>query len=196
MVAKSIAKGYSETLISNPFVKVITGSLFLACLAKISINLPFTPVPVTFQTLGIFCLGLAMTPRMAVATVGAYLLEGLFLPVFCNPACGVAVFCGPTAGYLFSFVPAVALISWLYGKCGGTKAKSLVVALILFVGGGVSLCLGALWLACFLKSVGVSASLDLAGAFKMGVLPFLVGKIVKIALVVQGRSVRKFFIGR
>lgn len=196
MIAKSIAKGYSETLVSNPFIKVIAGSLVLACLAKISINLPFTPVPVTFQTLGVFCLGLAMTPRMAVASVVAYLLEGLFFPVFCSPACGLAVFCGPTAGYLFSFVPAVALISWLYSKFGGAKAKPLAVALILFVGGGVSLCLGALWLACFLKSTGVSATLDLAGAFRMGVLPFLVGKIVKIALVVQGRSVRKFFLER
>ena len=71
MIAKSIAKGYSETLVSNPFIKVIAGSLVLACLAKISINLPFTPVPVTFQTLGVFCLGLAMTPRMAVASVVA-----------------------------------------------------------------------------------------------------------------------------
>ncbi|CRH73105.1 putative inner membrane protein [Chlamydia trachomatis] len=66
--------------------------------------------------------------------------------------------------------------------------------MILFVGGGVSLCLGALWLACFLKSIGVSNSLDLVGAFKIGVLPFLIGKIVKIALVVQGRSVRRLFI--
>lgn len=196
MVAKSITKEYPETLISNPFVKVIAGSLFLACLAKISISLPFTPVPITFQTLGVFCLGLVMTPQMAVTTVVAYLLEGLFFPVFCSPMCGIAVFCGPTAGYLFSFVPAVALISWLYGKFGRSEARSWVVAMILFVGGGVSLCLGALWLACFLKSIGVSNSLDLVGAFKIGVLPFLIGKIVKIALVVQGRSVRRLFIGK
>ena len=154
MIAKSIAKGYSETLVSNPFIKVIAGSLVLACLAKISINLLFTPVPVTFQTLGVFCLGLAMTPRMAVASVVAYLLEGLFFPVFCSPACGLAVFCGPTAGYLFSFVPAVALISWLYSKFGGAKAKPAAVALILFVGGELAFVWELCGLLAFLKVLG------------------------------------------
>ncbi|MBQ8498238.1 biotin transporter BioY [Chlamydia sp.] len=190
MVAKSIVKS-SGTFISKSFVKVFAGSLFLACLAKISISLPFTPVPITFQTLGVFCLGLAMTPGMAAATVGVYLMEGLLFPVFCSSSYGIAVFCGPTAGYLFSFMPTVALISWLYRKCGGVRAKSSVVALVLFVGGGLNLCLGALWLACFLKNIGVSISFDLFEAFKMGILPFLIGKVIKIAFVVQGRSVQE-----
>lgn len=64
---------------------VVAGSLFVAGLAQIRIPLPFTPVPITGQTLGVFLVGATMGSSRAALSLGLYLLEGsLGLPFFCR----------------------------------------------------------------------------------------------------------------
>ena len=62
---------------------VFGGSLLLAVCSHIAVPLVFTPVPLTLQAFAVLLLGLQLSPRLAAATVFAYLIEGAVgLPVF------------------------------------------------------------------------------------------------------------------
>src|SRR5271163_1179258 len=62
---------------------VVGASLFVALCAHITLPLPFTPVPLTMQNLGVLLVGLALGSRRGFAALVVYLLEGLSgLPVF------------------------------------------------------------------------------------------------------------------
>src|SRR5579871_2940502 len=82
---------------------VILGSVFIAVCAHIALPLNFTPVPLTLQPFAVLLLGLLLPPGLAVATLCAYLLEGIAgMPVFAVGGVydsGLAHLLGPTGGY-------------------------------------------------------------------------------------------------
>src|SRR5437879_11460869 len=84
---------------------VVGASLFVALCAKVTVPLPFTPVPLTLQNFGVLVVGLVLGPRRAFAALALYLAEGAAgLPVF-NPAGpgGIAQLFGATGGYLLAY---------------------------------------------------------------------------------------------
>ena len=86
------------------------GVLVLSALAQVVIPLPWTPVPITGQTLGVTLVALLWGRRLAFATLGTYLLlGGLGLPIFAAGKSGLLV--GPTLGYLLGMW----LASWVVG---------------------------------------------------------------------------------
>src|SRR6476661_7378323 len=92
-------------------VIVISASLFVALCARVTLPLPFTPVPLTLQNFGVLLAGLALGSRRGFAALALYLAEGAFgMPVF-NPLGlgGMAQLLGPTGGYLLAY-PLVAFL--------------------------------------------------------------------------------------
>src|SRR5215831_11634934 len=84
---------------------VIGASLFVALCARITLPLPFTPVPLTLQNFGVLLVGLTLGSRRGFAALALYLAEGAVgLPVF-NPAGlgGIAQMLGPTGGFLLAY---------------------------------------------------------------------------------------------
>ncbi len=78
---------------------VVGGSLIVAGLAQIRIPLPFTPVPLTGQTLGVLLVAAALGSSRGAASLALYLVEGLLgLPVFAGGPLGIARLLGPTGG--------------------------------------------------------------------------------------------------
>lgn len=154
---------------------VLAGSFFAALCAHVSIPLYFTPVPLSLAPFAVLLLGLLLSPRLAAATLGAYLLEGaLGLPVFApTPAVpGLAHLFGPTGGYLLAYPLAAALIAFLFRRTGrGFNPACLSAAL----GSFVILACGALWLAALTHA-------SLQSVFSLAVLPFLPGDALKIAV--------------
>jgi biotin transport system substrate-specific component len=154
---------------------VLAGSALIATCAHIALPLYFTPVPLTLQPLAVLTLGLLLSPRLAAATLIAYLGEGaLGLPVF-SPgvagALGLAHLLGPTGGYLLAYPLAAAMISVLWRSSGrGFLAAMLSAA----AGNALILCAGALWL-----MAATHASLQLA--LTQAILPFLPGDALKVA---------------
>src|SRR5215467_356222 len=76
---------------------VVGASLFVALCARVTVPLPFTPVPLTLQNFGVLVVGLLLGSRRGFAALAVYLVEGAFgLPVF-NPAGpgGIAQILGP-----------------------------------------------------------------------------------------------------
>lgn len=167
---------------------VVAASALVALSARISIPLFFTPVPLSMAPFAVLLLGLLLTPRMAAAALGAYLVEGAIgLPVFApGPLYGLAHLLGPTGGYLIAYPAAAALISFLWRRSGRSFQAALVSAAS---GNLVILLCGALWLAAL-------AHLSMTAAFSLAVLPFLAGDALKIAaaagLVIGFDRIRRF----
>jgi biotin transport system substrate-specific component len=154
---------------------VLLGSAFAAVCAHVSLPLFFTPVPLSLAPFAVLLLGLLLTPRLAAATLGAYLVEGAMgLPVFApTPLApgGLAHLFGPTGGYLLAYPLAAVLISFLYRR---THRSFAAAALSATAGNLAILACGALWLAV-LTHASAQSVLSLA------VLPFLPGDALKIA---------------
>lgn len=151
---------------------VIGGSLLIALLAQVSIVVPFSPVPITGQTLGVLLVAMALGRLKGALTVGAYLLEGAAgLPVFANGAGGAQHLAGPTGGYLAGFLVAAYVVGWLAERSWDrTIGRSLVA---MAVGTAIIFMCGASWLALFVGWENTAA---------MGVYPYLPGGLVKICI--------------
>jgi len=154
---------------------VLLGTALLAACAHVAIPLWFTPVPLTVQPFGVLLLGLLLGPRLAAATVAAYLTEGaLGLPVFAPTTValtGLAHLLGPTGGYLLAYPAAALLIGYLQRRLGGSFSMNLLSAA---AGNLLILTGGALWLA-------VITHASVPAAFSLAVLPFLPGDALKVA---------------
>ena len=98
-------------------LSILFGSFLIALLAQMSIHLPFSPVPVTGQTVGVLLVGAFLGSRMGTFSVCAYILEGAIgLPVFTGFKGGIMVLLGPTAGYIYGFLPAAFIMGWVTEK--------------------------------------------------------------------------------
>lgn len=151
---------------------ILGGSLVIAASAQIAIPLPFTPVPITGQTLGVLLVGMALGSRRGALAVLAYLGEGLAgLPVFAEMRSGLATLLGPTGGYLVGFAAA----AWAVGALAERGFdRSLPKTLLAFaLGNAIIYAFGLLWLATFVPWPGTLAA---------GLTPFLVGDALKALL--------------
>lgn len=174
----------TDHLLPGPGVARIVGlclgfSVFTALMAQVSVPLPFTPVPVTGQTLAVLLTGAALGPRLGFAALVVYLAEGAAgLPVFAGFSAGPAVLAGPTGGYLFAFPVAAALVGWLAVR--GWDRGPVRTALAMLAGDAVIFAGGLAWLGVWL---GLAGKFGGAGSLLwMGLLPFLPGEALKIVV--------------
>jgi biotin transport system substrate-specific component len=158
---------------------VISASLFVALCARVTLPLPFTPVPLTLQNFGVLVIALILGPRRGFAALVLYLAEGAAgLPVF-NPAGpgGVAQLFGVTGGFLMAY-PFVAFVAgWIYER---TSRRFAWAALAGFAG-EVTLFAGGLgWLFTLTHSF--------SQAIRWGLYWFLFAEVIKIMLAAGAAS--------
>ncbi|RVT92289.1 biotin transporter BioY [Rhodovarius crocodyli] len=160
----------SRTLLRQTAM-VLGGTLLLSLSSRV--ELPMVPVPMTMQTLAVTMIGALYGWRLAAVTVLAWLAQGAVgLPVFAGGVGGIAKLIGPTAGYLWGFVPAAMATGWLVRRAAPGHAL-LRGFLAMLAGNALCLIPGWAWLA------------TMAGAeraFMLGVAPFLLGAAVKSGL--------------
>jgi biotin transport system substrate-specific component len=153
-------------------VPILLGSFLLAILSQIAIPLPFSPVPITLQTLGVAILVMGLGVKNAPWAVLLYLVQAtLGLPVLAGGSANPLWIVGPTAGYLLGFLLSAyatsKIVAW-------SHPQSFFRAwLALAVNEGVILTMGFAWLAYF---AGIQ------NAFMIGVAPFLFGAGCKITM--------------
>jgi len=163
--AKWPALAYDLALITG-------GSLVVALSAQVAIHLPFSPVPITAQTLAVLLVGVLLGSRRGGAALLAYLAEGAAgMPVFAGGTGGAAVLSGPTGGYLLGFVVAATVTGVLAERGWDRRAVTALAAMAL--GNLVIYAFGLIWLSTF---VGAGRVLDL------GLWPFVPGDLAKLAL--------------
>jgi len=152
-------------------VLVVLFSAFVALTAQVEI--PLWPVPLTLQTLGVLFTGAVLGSQRGALALLLYLTEGaLGLPVFAGGASGVGYMLGPTGGYLVGFVVAAGVVGWLAQRGWDRRLVWATVAMV--IGNVIIYVCGVAWLALFLG--------DLWGALVKGMLLFVVGDLIKIAV--------------
>lgn len=147
-------------------------SFLIGLAAQVHIRLPFTPVPITGQTLAVLGGGAVLGPGYGMLAAVFYLMEGcLGLPFFAGGAAGAHYLLGPSAGYLVGFPLAAAVTGFLSRRgWDRTPAKAGAAAA---VGSVVVFACGVIGLSRFMPASQLLAA---------GVLPFLAGDAVKIAI--------------
>ena len=171
MLMENIKVVQNQKLIKS-LILVILGSIILTISAKIKI--PFYPVPMTMQTFVVLLLGVSFGYKIAVATVGLYLLEGILgLPVFSNSpekGIGMIYFTGPTMGYLIGFLFASFFAGYL-----NFKTSIFLIFLKLIFSVSFIYIFGVIWLGTL---IGWDKPI-----IQLGVTPFLLAELLKILLL-------------
>ncbi len=161
---------------SRQVALVVGASLVVALCAHVTIPLlPFTPVPLTAQNLGVLLVGLLLGSRRGFAALVLYLAEGAVgLPVFNQSATnlvGIAQILGPTGGFLMVYPFVAFLAGYVFER--GTKSflraaiAGMLAEILLFAG-------GLTWLFVFTHSLTKAAYL--------GLYWFVAAEVIKVML--------------
>jgi len=187
----SASKTWPEYRAISVGIGVVAFAVMTALGAYVRIPLPWTPVPITLQTLFVSLAGATLGPVFGPASQGLYLAAGAAgVPLFAGGLGGLAYLLGgPTTGYLLGFVPATVCTGWLIRR---REAPGILWTLLSMAAGTLTVyACGVAWLAW-------SLNLSLAAALAQGLLPFLLGDAVKLfaaAGLVRGarRRTRRVF---
>ena len=136
---------------------------------------PVGPVPIVLQNLFVFMAGLLLGARWGTAAVAIYLLAGACgLPVFSGGRGGIGHIVGPTGGYLVGFLPAAYLVGVVSSR-GRNRVVFDVAGMLL--GTAAIYVPGVAWLK-------LTTGMSLTKALALGMVPFLIGDALKIAVAV------------
>ncbi|WMJ80741.1 biotin transporter BioY [Clostridium sp. MB40-C1] len=167
---------------------IIYSAMFAAIISVLGyviIPLPFSPVPITAQTLAVMLAGCVLTPIQAGLSISTFLFLGIIgIPVFSGGRAGIGVIAGPTGGYLIGFLIGTIVISLIKGK--GDSIVRLIFSSIL---GGIIIVylIGVPWL-------GKVSGIGVYKAFISGALPFIWGDLFKaLAAGFIGRKINKIY---
>ena len=150
------------------------GSWLVAALAQFEIRLPFTPVPITGQTLGVLLVGASLGAGLGAVSMALYLVQGaLGLPFFSGGESGADFLqlSAVTGGYLWGFVVSAAVVGALAQRRWDRSVRSSIGEM--FLGEVVLYAVAIPWL---MQALDVS----LAEALELGLAPFVVGDTLKL----------------
>lgn len=169
----TLADRFVSRSLATDIALVVFGATLTALAAQIAI--PMAPVPLTGQTFAVLLVGSVLGANRGAISMGLYVILGAIgLPVFTGAANLATKLSSGTAtlGYLVGFVAAAALVGFLAQQGWDKKPHGVVASFVL---GNLAIYLfGAGWLSIVLGGV--------AAAIAGGVVPFLVGDLIKIAL--------------
>jgi biotin transport system substrate-specific component len=164
--------------IAKQITIIVSASLFIALCSRVTVPLPFTPVPLTLQNFGVLAVGLVLGSRRGFAAMSLYLVEGACgLPVF-SPAIlgsGITHLLGPTGGFLMVY-PLVAFVAgWLYERKPISSLRRFAWAALSSVAAEMVLFAGGLtWLAVLTHSVSL--------AIRYGLYWFVFAEVIKVMM--------------
>jgi biotin transport system substrate-specific component len=162
-------------------ILAISFACITGILAQARFYFPGSPVPLTGQTFAVLLSAVVLGKWWGGISQSIYLGVGLAgVPWFAGLNGGLAYFIGPTGGYLIGFI----LAAFFLGYCIDSYVKSrkywTIFALMLFANFGIVFGLGLLQLYGWFSITG--ASINLGGLLWMGLIPFIIGDTIKIAI--------------
>ncbi len=153
---------------------VLGTSFILALAAQIALPLPFSPVPVTSQTLVVLLAGAVLGSRLGTLSVLVYITEGAMgLPFFAKGGAGIAYLRGVTGGYLVGFLAVAFVVGFLVERGFGRQFRTAVLAMV--IGNIVLYVFGVPWLQNVLH-------ISFSKALALGFYPFIPGDAYKLGL--------------
>jgi biotin transport system substrate-specific component len=170
--ARTVEQTAAASLAIRRTLAVVAGALVVALSAQVSVPVPGTPVPLTFQVPAVLIVGGLLGPGLGAASLAFYLLLGAAgLPVFAPFGLpGLARLFGPTGGYLLALplAAAIAGIGARQPRHLGRLAVGLVLGALAIHAGGIA-------------QLAILGG-DLSTALRLGSFPFLAGDVAKLLL--------------
>lgn len=152
---------------------MVLASMFAAATAAGAyIMIPLPLVPITLQTLFLNLAAALLGGRLGALSQVVYVLIGIIgLPVFAGGKAGLGVMFGPTGGYLIGYIVG----AYVVGKLIETKKEPGLIWTIF------SMLVGMVVIyACGATQLSFVAKLSVTKTISVGVLPFIIGDILKI----------------
>jgi biotin transport system substrate-specific component len=151
-------------------IAVLTAAALTALAARVAVPLPGIPIPFTLQPVAVLLSGVLLGAAGGMRSQLLYLAVGMMgLPVFAAGG-GAAYLLGPTGGYLLAFP----IAAWVAGKIASRAPGPIGIAFGALLGLVVIHLGGLAWLAAVSGREAAAA---------VGLAPFFVGDLLKIALV-------------
>lgn len=171
---------------TSTLTKIALMAALQCIISPFAIAFPISPVPMSLATLMLYLSVYILGKRHATISCGVYLLIGLVgIPVFSGFTGGAGKLLGPTGGYLIGYLSLTFISGWLIEKWSVNRVGYLMQGLGLALGTVVCYLFGTLWLA-------YQSGMDFFASLGVGVLPFVVGDMVKIIVgVLVGNAVRR-----
>ena len=171
--------------IARDIALIVLFSIITAGLARFSVQLPFTPVPVTGQTLAVLLAGATLGSRRGAAAMVVYAVAGSQIDMFAG---GSSVWQASSGGYIFGitsgssglvwdlasggyiigFIPAAFVVGFLCERDWDRKSWIMVAMLA----GNVILYIPGL--------IRLSFFVPNAKVIEFGLYPFIAGDLIKL----------------
>ena len=150
---------------------VVGGAGFVGITAQVAIPLPFTPVPLTLQTFSVLLTIAVLGSTRGLASMGLYIAAGMVgVPWFSDGQSGFAF---ASFGYVVGFLLAAILVGKLAER--GADRSPLRTVGMMVLGNLAIYAIGVPWLM-------LQAGVSLPTALALGVVPFLIGDVLKVAV--------------
>jgi biotin transporter BioY len=174
--------------IARDVALIVLFTLLTVGFARISVHLPFTPVPITGQTLAVLLAGAALGSRRGAAAMALYAVGGSQLNMFAGGSDAVFHWQAGSSGYIFGitsgssglvwdlasggyiigFIPAAFVVGYLSER-GWDRKSWLLVAML--AGNVVLYVPGLIQLSFFVPNDKV---------MEYGLYPFIAGDLIKL----------------
>ena len=164
-------------------IKKIGLALGMACViglaAQVRVPLPWTPIPITGQTLAVLLAGVLLGRWWGGIGVAIYAgLGAAGLPWFSGWAGGAGYLAGPTGGYILGFIPAALFLGHFTDKYVKARSFPNMLGLMLFANFVLIYIPGLLQLHLWLNLVN-GGTVSFYQILAMGAFPFIAGDAVK-----------------
>lgn len=175
-----VFKRRCELAIADKIVLAFLMAGFTGIMAQTRIYLPFTPVPITGQTLAVLMAGVLLGRWWGGISQAIYVgLGAVGMPWFAGLTSGYGVLIGPSGGYLIGFIFAALFVGHFidkYVKMRNFLSLVLIMSfanfVLIYIPGLVQL---GIW---YRLTKGTFPTLW--NLLLMGVIPFITGGIIKV----------------
>jgi len=169
--------GWARKLALAAAMAALTGLM-----AQVRVPLPWSPVPLTGQTLAVLLAGVLLGRWWGGASQVLYVMLGAAgLPWFTGWTGGASAVFGPTGGYLLGFVAAALFIGHATDRVAGARHFAALLGLMLAAEFVLIHGPGLLQLGLWLNLVQGKA-VGLGQVLWMGTIPFVAGDVIKAVL--------------
>ncbi len=184
------------------FVYKIVLSFGFACLtgllAQARFYLPWSPIPVTFQTFAVLLSAIVLGKWWGGISQCIYIGIGVGgVPWFSGWKGGISIVTGPTFGYLIGFIIASFFLGYFVDRYIRSRYFLSMLALMLFANFVLIYGPGLLQLYIW-QSLVKGTSVSFGKLLMMGAMPFIIGDVIKViaaAAITRGITPKQAYNG-